>query len=362
MGARFQCPLIAIYALLHSSVNSPFGGLTRLLRDWILIGQEMGCLLYVITPGSLDVRRRRVRAWLYEGDKGWRQAWRPWPDFIIQRIIRRPSSQRSLILWEERQLLASGCSFLNRSLGSKWEVHNLLVRDPTVGKHLPCTRPLHSLADLQEMVRDYGSIYLKPSWGTQGRHIWRVQRGGQGWIIAYHHGGRPRILRIPSFRCQSWLEQTVKKRSYLVQQAIHGLQTAQEEPIDFRWLLQKDGKGQWQVTARVARIGQPQAIACNVHAGGKVKRAEEILSHETEVGENTLLELDQLSYKVARLLEKKYGKMGEIGLDWLVEKTGTLWFLEANPRPGRKMLRLLDDGLRALSLRRPLEYAVYTSG
>lgn len=346
---------IGIYTLFFPSPTKPFGELTHLLRDWVLMGREQGNHLYILTPGSIDLSRYCVRAWTY--DQRWKKVWCPWPDFIINKIVKCPQNLRSMIVQEEQTFEQAGCSFLTRSLGSKWYIHQILENHEDLKPFLPCTQLIRSTTDIVKILKQYSSIFVKPNYGTQGTRTFYMQKRKYGLDIYYEKNGIPQKIRLKKREALNWLKRTfVGKRQYIGQQAIQRMETNGGEPVDFRWLLQKDHSGFWKVTAKVARIGHINAVTTNVHTGGRVEKAESWLHREALKG------MDDLAERVTTYIEEQVGELGEMGIDLAVDQQGKIWFIEANPRPGRKMLRLLDKGVRALSLQRPLEYAEYTTG
>jgi glutathione synthase/RimK-type ligase-like ATP-grasp enzyme len=359
-------PFIALYTLPGRSRSKPFGELTELLRDWVLLGKEEGNHLYIVTPGSVDIVGHRIQAWTYDETHEWKKVWRPCPDFVIQKIVRRPLSFRPLIEREEHYFCQSGCSFLTRSIGSKWDVHQMLGRSDELIPFLPQTRLIRSVSDLEEMLRQHQTVFVKPIHGTQGERVFHLHLRHNGLMVSWEENGTPHKFLVKNSQRMSWLQKEfVGKRRYLVQQEVERLQTPDGEPVDFRWLLQKDRSGSWTITARVARIGQKHAVTTNIHSGGRVQWAETLLENESwdHTDTNELIaRMDRLAEQIAHCIEVEIGEIGEMGIDLAVDQQGDLWFIEVNPRPGRKMLRLLDGNVRLLSLLRPLEYAEYTIG
>ncbi|HEU4965392.1 MAG TPA: YheC/YheD family protein, partial [Bacilli bacterium] len=78
--------------------------------------------------------------------------------------------------------------------------------------------------------------------------------------------------------------------------------------------------------------------------------------------EALLQEMDTAALRIAERLEAKAGRIGELGIDFGLTKQGRFFLIEVNPRPGRQMLKETAPDVRALSLRRNLEYAKFTTG
>ena len=55
--------------------------------------------------------------------------------------------------------------------------------------------------------------------------------------------------------------------------------------------------------------------------------------------------------------------IGEIGLDFIIDAEGQVWFLEANSKPGRKAFSQMElNKEERLTIMRPMLYARYLAG
>ena len=73
--------------------------------------------------------------------------------------------------------------------------------------------------------------------------------------------------------------------------------------------------------------------------------------------------INKLSLKIAGTLEKYITPIGEIGLDFIIDTTGRVWFLEANSKPGRRAFSQMElNKDERLSIIRPMLYARYLAG
>jgi len=348
-----------------------FGEQTTLFKDMIKIARNMGVRLYVAQPTGFCWLSGHVIGVTLDARDRWVTRKCPIPNFLIQRTVVFSKSMHQSISKVERRLASQyHTDFLSRTIGSKWDVYGFLLSSQQLVAHLPETVPLRRWSDVKKILDKYETIYFKPMNGTQGMGVRKIIRLPRGYrwsertlLQTYRH----QLLTQEAFRRK--MSHFFTRTPYLLQQGIDLLRVDQGRPVDFRWLVQKDGKGVWTVTARVARCGNTGSITTNLHTGGQAIDALQLLTdYEKTYGSfdqtpTQLVEaIDRLSLLTAQTLERRVGTMGEIGIDFAVTPQGAVWILECNPRPGRKMLRTVNRTLRQLSLRRPLEYAKYTTG
>ena len=129
---------------------------------------------------------------------------------------------------------------------------------------------------------------------------------------------------------------------------------------DVRSLVQRDGSGVWRVTGIAARVAPSQGEVCNLHRGGTAIALVTLLNEAGLPFSRVYTELHRASIAVSQALTLRYPLLGELGLDFIVSKSGRIWLIEANPRPGRSIFRSLRlDDVACKSVERPLEYAAY---
>lgn len=365
-------PFLGIYALPSKEPGKPFGELTAVFRDMFTLAAEEGVGLYVFIPGEADWREGSVKAYVYKPDqKHWMQTRRPLPDMVLPKIMGTPADWEAKMRHDYAQmarLVPHG--MFSKGTGSKWDVHRTLSGDPATRAYLPDTQVVRRPADIEEMLQKHGSVYIKPSYGTQGRSIYKLDRHPRGGLrLHYTSKGQTRVKRVKrgTLKWQSFLQKTFcSRRTFLVQESLDLVCAQGVQPVDFRWLTQKDGRDRWHVTARVARVGHSGSITTNLHTGGQAMLAEEFLranGYAEEQERRALLDrLDLAALRISERLEHKAGRIGELGIDFGLTKQGHFYLIEINPRPGRQMLKETAPDVRALSLRRNLEYAKFTTG
>ncbi|MDF2813953.1 MAG: endospore coat-associated protein [Paenibacillus sp.] len=333
-------------------------------RKLIAQGKKLGLQVIVFTPQDVDYKNEKVHAHLYDlTEKKWSRKWVGFPHIIYDRCRYQPT-ERFRQFQRFRAVYGNRLIFLNRPIGNKWAVHQLLYRNASIRPYLPVTKVYRSSSDLTEFVKRRSLVYMKPINGTGGRGILRIEKQRSGLFLIQ---GRDRSRRIISPRLASDKQIGIKlagwdlKDRYLIQQGIQS-KMSDGRVHDFRLLIQKNGEGQWEVTGCAGRVGPKRSITSNLHGGGEAVPLLTLLRQKFSPDTVTQItkEINTMSHAVAEFLEKNYGKLCELGLDIAVDPGGHPWLLELNPKPAREVFARigeLDTYSKAVS--RPLEYALW---
>lgn len=371
-GGELQIgPFVALYALPSRRTGKPFGELTAVFQDMMQLAEQEGVALYAFGPGDANWTEGVVSAYVYRPDrKLWVRSRRPLPDLVLPKILAPPPGYRDQVRRDLANISAKArYGPFSAATGSKWDVHQTLLADREASRLLPQTQVVRGREDIESLLTRYGAVFVKPAIGTQGQAVHRLALERSQRVRVQRAGNGSTVTKTYSLSGAQWPEFVKQtfcgKRRFLVQQALDLLRVHGVRPADFRWLVQKDGRNQWGVTARVARIGGPGAVTTNLHTGGDAVLAESLLQQagwSQEAREQVVRELDAGALAIARALEAKAGRLGELGIDFAVTNDRRVFLIEINPRPGRQMLKLTAPATRELSLRRNLEYAKYTTG
>jgi hypothetical protein len=151
------------------------------------------------------------------------------------------------------------------------------------------------------------------------------------------------------------------KKNYLLQQGIVLMRTEGRE-TDFRVYCQRNGQGEWVITASCAKIAGEGALTTHTFRGGTVEQVSDVLKQAFPRRYKKLEEqLYMTCIEIAQLIQTHYGDgIGEIGYDMAIDEGGNVWMLEANSRPGRTLFK--QEGWQEANLttmRTIFEYAEY---
>lgn len=338
--------------------GEPFGDSTEELYDMCMESRGYGGALYVMSPEGVNTEKRTVAGYVpVPGRDGtWRTAtWKktdlPFPDVLWPRHFSHTSEQRRNAARVKNHLIEAGIPTLNSAefsnlIGNKRRFAEFIEADPELRRFAPETRQLGSPTVVETMLDKHGMVYLKPVDGTKGKGIVKVWKDRSGYHGTYKEGDRV-IHRHGRNATDILVAARVPyaERQYLCQQ---GLDLARYggSIFDVRALTQKNGD-RWQVTGMAARVASSaDAPTSNLHAGGHAYTVDHVLSPLFPPDKRAAIE--RSIQEAAVLLASKIdagragGKATETGVDIGIDTKGNVWFIEANPIPGRGIF--LDTG------------------
>lgn len=355
-------PLVGIMTDLFNEQRNSFGTQEAFFRGLLKSMLLLHGWAYVFTPQDINWQKNRIHGYyLLPGQRHWKRTWFPLPDVCYNRYFKHtptvaPDSVTS------RARLQNRVKTFNIHIGSKMKVHKQLAQESDIAPHLPDTRLFAaSVKQLNTMLNKYKAVYIKPVNGSQGTGIIKVSKRNKHYAVktdAHHSESLCTSLTevLKAVRAAS------SSRQFIIQQAIR---VSGKPHFDFRLLIQKDRRNNWSVTGIVARIGSSAKITTNLHTGGQAVTFGHILaSRGFSVQEINSIqeEMEWLALQIAKCLSKNTPLLGELGLDFIVDHQGKVWFLEANPKPARASFGRIDQDLRNLTILRPMEYACYLAG
>ncbi len=332
------------------------------IRRLLTESKRMGIDAFLFTPEDVDHEHARIQALRYDPEnRRWRRTWTDFPDMIFDRCRYQPTERfKQLRLFRSRY---PKLHYLNRPLSNKWRIHQLFSQNPAISPHLPDTRLFMEGRGLLSFLAKHGVVFLKPVNGTGGRGILRIEKRGDGTYLIQGRDAHRRIIPELTLSTRAMLRKAyswVYGRVYLMQQGID-IMLSNRRVHDFRMLVQKNGKGEWEVTGCAGRIGAARSVTSNLHGGGRAIEMEKLL-RQRFASDKTIEKIRQTAEKLAMdivdQLELEYGRLCELALDLAVDPDGHVWLIEINPKPGRNIFLQIND-LEAYrtAIIRPLEYA-----
>lgn len=342
-----------------------FRGNRHNFADLIAAGESLGYLAYVVTVSNLKLSRPRVLGYTYRRDREvWVKALFPRPHVVYNRIPQRederlPRVRRKLVSIARHPEI----QLFNRRFFNKWSMFQWLNRSKTARPYIPETMRLTEPQALTSLMKRYSLVYLKPVRGKAGVGIMTVRTQPEKHL--------PFRLQIQSekgsrtYRCSSVqkLWERIRTQSsaigepYIVQRGI-ALASYNDRPFDLRALVQKNDSGQWEVTGIGARLAGDTSITTHVPRGGEIEDPEKLLVSVfgQEKAQQVLGKARVAALLLARQIERaSKHRMGEMSMDLGVDKTGHIWFFEANSKP----MKFDEPHIRKKSLERIFQYSQF---
>ncbi|MGN7168112.1 YheC/YheD family endospore coat-associated protein [Paenibacillus cellulositrophicus] len=283
---------------------------------------------------DIDIDHRECTAFVLRGGK-YVQTRLPLPKVIHNRAIYFDARSKNRI---ERLLNEGYIIFNGYNRYGKDEIHHLLAADPLLAQHLPYTTAA-APSSIQDMMRRYRDLILKPCTGSVGRGIMRLHASGPYWYLTYARTGRTRgwtTVRLHNHRLPGILLRRISQVPFLVQERI-ALAEYKQRPYDLRVSIQRGINGSWSLTGMYAKVAASRMFVSNVAQGGKAFPAEPILAKSLPgIPVNSVVDsVQHLAFRVVRQLEQHLPFIADLGLDIGVTASGKPYFIECNGRDQR---------------------------
>lgn len=359
-----NAPVVAI--LTYRDESRVFRGNRDNFLDLLKTAKEEGVTAYIVSQDDLHLAARTIQGFTYSpSKKKWVRGEKPFPQVVYNRIPYRKFEQ----LPEVQQLIQSCLDhphirFFNPSFFSKWSLFEWISGSRATRRHAPETVKLSGLPEFTRMARSHRELYLKPVKGKAGRGIMKAQRlvGKQAQHGAYRltcqsEGGTATTSHDTIAKLYEAVRRETNGKEYIVQQGI-SLAKAGGRPFDLRALVQKNSRGEWRVSGIGARVAGKSSITTHVPRGGSIDNPTRLLENVfgASAAKSILREAKETALILAAQIEKGSGHtLGEMSMDLGVDKTGKLWFFEANSKP----MKFDEPHIRKMSLRRLVRYWKY---
>lgn len=316
----------------------PRGRTAMIYREMITAAAAADiAMFYFSAAGAEDLTRPLAGFSLRRGR--WESGEFSCPPVVYNRIVDRRLEARPAVARLLAQLheWPSVHCFNSRFL-DKWEVEQALDAEPALAP-LRLESALLTADALRRFAARYPEFFIKLRSGNTARGLCKVARGeGGGFRYA-----RFRADSVPRWRRAATVEALAGAllRAYPAGSAFlqEGMKLArwQERIFDLRVLVQKDGAGQWQPSARAVRIaGTPRDFVTHIPNGGQAGGFAAMLTPYLGRRRYEAMtdSLEALSVLAAQTLERESClQLGVLSLDAGMDERGGLKLFEINSKP-----------------------------
>ncbi|TXC92792.1 hypothetical protein FS935_00910 [Metabacillus litoralis] len=273
--------------------------------------------------------------------------------FSIPDVIYMQSEVNHCELQEIEKLMPG--RIFNNHFYNKFEGSQILSENKSLRSHLPHSRMLNEIDDLDEALEEFHEFYLKPIRGHSGKGIIWVKKDEDH--IKIETAKKTSAVKN-SKEIWNLYPKGFSTGKYMIQQ---GIQTAKwkGKSTDIRLNMNKNGIGDWDVSLLVGRIALKKPFVSRGSDKNMLMYIEPFLK-EMFLPEKIITmkkSIIQLGHEIGKTFDDSSYHMGDIGIDLGLDQRGDLWIFEVNHLP--YPIRSLKD--QDLSFTRPFEYAYYLS-
>lgn len=360
-GLQFRLgPVIGILTFRHVVANKNFGfylNYVSLLKNG---------LLYVFRSNGINTETKTIKGFYYDNfTKTWKMAEFPYPDVVLDRCY--PNGYVTHTRLEK--VIGKGKIFNKKTMINKFDFYTALHENRFLNKHLPETRMFLQTSDMEYFLNKYREIFLKPLNGMKGQGIATVTLADKGLVCRYMANNKAVAKKITApDQIFDILKHTGRSgRRYIIQNAVPRMKY-QGKPFCFRVVVCKNGNGRWLVPAIFAKATTTDGFLTNYSSGARFVLLKHLFNEITKHLPCNKTEfmnlLIDLSLKTAEALDHKYGPLGKLGLDIVVDTSGKPWLIEANGNPGMvpRYAQAEFPHWCYQVFQLPLSYAVYLAG
>lgn len=322
----------------------------------------LDCFRFI--PSKINPVTHQVNGLKYESEiQSWQECEFPLPELLYDRCFYGDDEHSkqciSIVAWLKSR---SDITFLGYGLPNKLELYSALS-NTLLAPYLPPSIEAINSGMVLERLKRQEKLILKPINGSQGYGIYYVKKNDRNFHVKTEKQKKIISRIFPNeTKLVHWLDQLLESRKYLLQPYLE-LSNKDLEPFDVRLFLQKDENGNWSERGRGIRIGNTGGLLSNLSAGGRLVDynhwIETLPAHDWGY---ISTEIDYIIQHLPHLLEKEFLPLFELGIDIGVAKNGSVWILDVNSKPGRKVILKLHEELKETLYQAPLLYGSYISG
>lgn len=352
-------PVIGILTFGNVMTRKNFSFYLNYVR-WLKYG-----LLYVFGTRNIDTNTKTIIGYYYDKvTKTWKPGEFPYPDAVMDRCYPNPYKAHSRL----EEVIGKGNIFNKKCLINKFDFFTALHENKFLSTHLPETRMLAQVSDLRYFLDKYREAFIKPLNGMKGMGILNISPEKNKLVCRLMDKNVLKTKKITHpGEIFGVLKQIGSRGRYIIQNAVPRMKY-RGKPFSFRVIVYKDGSGKWKVPAIFSKAAQGDSFLTNFNSGAKFILLENLFNDiEKQLPcskEAFINRLTNLALEAAQALDNKYGPLGKLGLDIVVDTSGKPWLIEANGNPGLIPWNVQAEfpKWRDQVFQFPLAYATYLAG
>lgn len=195
---------------------------------------------------------------------------------------------------------------------------------------------------LESMLQKYDMVVFKPNIGGGGKNVGFMSQSANKRIHIQHKTDKYIFSDINEV--YDFIKNLNKKKRFILQEGVK-LLTYENKPIDVRVEMQKV-YDEWEMSGIVAKVAAEDKMVTNCHVGGRGVLLSEIFQN-IGISDSKYQEVNALlitiGFMSARLLNKKYDGLRELGFDIGIDQNFHLYILEINTKPRFGVFKQAND-------------------
>jgi hypothetical protein len=319
------------------------------LPYYVEIGGDLGLEPVFFHPRHVNIRTQTVKGYVWNGGKLTPRVMQI-PRVIHNRVLTGNLASKRVIHYLSRTRKVFN-GLVERHKG---KVHRMLWKNPELRRYLPHTVP-YTQRNLLSFLDRYPVVYVKPSIGSVGIGVVRVEREGDRYrfVSSQHQYLLTRGQLV--VRLARW----VARGRFLIQQGIP-LALYDGRTFDIRVSVQKNADHQWSVSGMVAKVANPKNKLSNLSRGGSAVPISKALAptFSPPEQERVMGGIEQAAVEIAKQYGSHFPSLADLGMDMGVDNEGNPYLIEINVRDQRySFYKAGEIDMFMRTYRRPLEYA-----
>ncbi|SFC78101.1 UDP-N-acetylmuramoyl-tripeptide--D-alanyl-D-alanine ligase [Bacillus sp. OV322] len=316
------------------------------------VAKAEGAEFFYFSPKTVDFTNKSIKGQVFENGS-WVNRTMPFPDVIYNAGDPNKLAKSEEVIQKLKKIIP----FTTNSIGNKWSVYERLKKGQDFSHYLiPSEKISGNIEKFFQFLSSYEKIVFKPYNGRKGKGIYLISMENENFLVTkdshssyYSHS-----------QLNDLIEEKLSKETYIMQPYITSV-TKSGQVYDFRLHVQKNGDGEWVITAIYPRIAPKGSIIPNINNGGFTNYLEPFLKQEfNEEALNTKGTLEYFSLSLARHLDELQKRLyeeviDEIGIDIGLDENKKIWIYEVNWLPGCPPTFYLEMDVVINSIR----YAMY---
>jgi UDP-N-acetylmuramoyl-tripeptide--D-alanyl-D-alanine ligase len=319
-------------------------------------------LIFLFKQNTLDKTNKTIKGLYYNPEtKGFISGTFPYPSVIFNRTPMNPSIYNHF-----KEHIGENVFNYPYTNTNKLTFWNKMRKQPQIKEHLPETKKFNNVKVVVQMLKKYGTVYLKPTTLAGGSGIFHVKKLNKGYLLSDNQGNKS-VIQSKAALSVALKNRLIENKQYIVQQEIpfHSL----GNKIDFRVYLQKDIKKKWKYSGMETKVAKKGSIISNSKYRERMMPGaialEEVYKLNHDEMEERIKEISKLCIKVLKRMEHDRYHIGDAAVDLVIDENNKVWLLEVQLNYAAEIkAKRTEDEQRILPqiLPTPFKYAKVLAG